>query len=103
MKYAEAMSIIRAHERNIRPPKGSPRTGFMVLFDQLERNGHIIASKHFPDKHAGEKLIPTEEQAWNLARRFACATDETIGNIYVVDAHFYPVGGYSEKELKKLW
>ena len=33
--------------------------GFMVCFEWIERG--MLRSDHFPDKHAKEKLIPTED------------------------------------------
>jgi hypothetical protein len=87
MKLKEAISIITEKEK-----------GFMVSFEK--RTGGILASDHFPDKHAGEDLIATEKYAWELAERFAKATDDTYVNIYVVDNNFSPVIGYEEKKLK---
>jgi hypothetical protein len=71
----------------------------MVSFEK--RNGGILSSDHFPDKHAGEGLIATEKYAWELAERFAKATDDTYVNIYVVDNNFSPVIGYEGRLLKK--
>jgi len=88
MKYSEALEIIENNE-----------TGFMVSFEVVD--GRVLSSDYFPDKHAGEKLIPTEEEAWELARKFANATDNSYVNIYVVDHKFSPVYGYSERKLKK--
>ena len=81
MKFEEAMKII-----------SKPDEGFMVDFE-WERGG-FLASDHFPDKHAGEKLIETEEEAWILANKFAKATKGKCVNIYVVDSNFHPVEGY---------
>ena len=58
MKIAEAMDIIN----------GVPK-GYMVHFEWKE--GNILRSDHFPDKHAGEKLINIEAEAWFLASKFA--------------------------------
>ncbi len=90
MKYKEALKIIEQAKK----PKG-----YMVSFEVKDRS--ILRSDHFPDKHAGEKLIPTEEEAWDLARQFANATNSNFVNIYVVDQDFGPVSGYSERTLKK--
>jgi len=38
--------------------------GFMVDFEH--RTNGMLISGHFPDKHAGEPLIKTEEEAWEL-------------------------------------
>lgn len=88
MKYEEALEIINKKER-----------GFMVSFEVRERS--ILKSDHFPDKHAGEPLIPTEEEAWELAEKFARATGDEVVNIYVVDHTFSPVKGYLSKKLKE--
>ena len=90
MKMSEALAIIVA---------GQKEKGFMVSFEKRERG--ILASNHFPDKHAGEELIETEEKAWELAEQFAKATDDTYVNIYVIDANFSPVKGYDKKAFKR--
>lgn len=89
MKLQEALDIINKKREN----------GFMVSFEV--RKGHGLTSDHFPDKHAGEPLIPTEEEAWNLAKRFAKTTESNIENIYVIDSNFRPVKGYENMRLKK--
>lgn len=88
MKLKEAMSIIDEKEK-----------GFMVSFEV--REGSILKSDYFPDKHSGEDLITTEDEAWELARRFADATDKNYVNIYVIDKNFSPVKGYHQKKLKR--
>ena len=92
MKYEKAMAIINTK----RQPKG-----YMVSFEKV--NGGILASDHFPDKHAGEPLIKTESEAWTLAQKFANATEpEEYVNIYVIDDNFNPVNKYFEKtKIKK--
>jgi hypothetical protein len=91
MKFGKAMEIINT----VRQPKG-----YMVSFEKHEDG--ILASDHFPDLHAGEPLIPNEQTAWELARRFAKATDPDIYvNIYVIDDEFSPVRGYDEKKLNR--
>ncbi len=72
--------------------------GFMVDFDWLEGGGW--RGDHFPDKHAGEPLIPTEDGAWELAERFARATEGKTCHIYVVDSDFCPVPGYKSREIR---
>jgi hypothetical protein len=86
MKLQEALDIIN-------------KKGFMVSFEK--RDGSILRSDHFPDKHAGEKLISTEEEAWELANKFANATDETYVNIYVIDSTFSPVKNYIKYILRR--
>ena len=89
MKTNEALKIINS--------KGTPK-GYMVSFEV--REGSVLRSDHFPDKHAGEPLIPTEHDAWELAKQFADATGDDTYNIYVIDHTFSPVRGYAEKKLK---
>jgi hypothetical protein len=83
MKMSEAMEII-----------GSNESGFMVSYEHVE--GCFLASGYFPDKHSGEPLIPTLEEAWALARAFAAKTYGKYVNIYVIDSHFVPVPGYKD-------
>ena len=61
----------------------------------------VVFSHHFPDKHGGEPLIKTEEEAWRLANRFASATGNDIVNIYVVDSQWSPVKDYNLKRIRK--
>jgi len=89
MKMRDALKIIKGTQ--------SP-TGFMICF---ERAGDgFLKSDHFPDKHLGEPLIPTEEEAWKLARQFAEKTKGKCVNIYVVNSDFSPVIDYEEKQIK---
>ena len=74
------------------------QNGFMVSFNVLE--GSIVHSDHFPDKHAGEALIPTETEAWTLAKMFAETCPKNYINIYVIEHDFSPVSGYSDKKLR---
>jgi hypothetical protein len=90
MKMQTAMAIIEKQDKG----------GFMVNFERRERGGWI--NDHFPDKYAGETLIQTEEEAWELAVQFAKATKDNldIKEIYVINENFYPVKGYADKILK---
>ena len=102
MKKAVALKLITQHEEFLRKPskiKPSKEKGFMIHFEKTE--GHCLASDYFPDKHAGEKLIPTKDEAWNLAKRFTSATLSDIVNIYVIDHNFYPISGYQSQTLKR--
>ena len=91
MKMIDALKIIG----NRNDPEG-----FMVEFERIERG--ILTSDHFPDKHAGEPLIKTEEEAWELARKFAENTSEKdYVNVYVIKQDFYPVEGYEKKVLRR--
>ena len=73
--------------------------GFMVEFEH--RANGMLYSKHFPDKHAGERLIKTEKKAWEIARMFEQISHEDYVNIYVIKEDFCPVEGYEEKILNK--
>jgi len=86
MKMQEAMDIIN------NKPKG-----FMVHFEWC--GDGFLRTDYFPDKHAGESLIPTEHEAWELADRFARVTKGKTCNIYVVDSQFIPVKDY---EIRKI-
>jgi len=87
MRMSEAMRIIAMVPR-----------GYMVSFERVE--GHILASDYFPDKHAGEPLIPTEEEAWALAAKFAAATKRKCVNIYVIGSDFRPVPDYRARMIE---
>lgn len=56
MLMHEAMRIINDEPKPM---------GYMVSFERKE--GRFLAGDHFPDKHRGEPLIQTEEEAWVLA------------------------------------
>ena len=86
MKMNEAMALINK-------PKG-----FMVSFEWW--GDGFLRSDYFPDKHAGEALIASEEEAWKLAARFAVATKGKTCNIYVVDDRFSPVPCYEIRKIK---
>lgn len=75
------------------------KKGFMVEFER--RSNGMLISGHFPDKHAGDRLIKTEEKAWELARMFADGHHEDYVNIYVIKEDFCPVEAFEEKILKK--
>ena len=91
MKMKDAMDMI---ERN----KKEKVEGFMVSFEWARKG--MLHSDHFPDRHAGEELIKTEEEAWALAHEFAKGTFGNAVNIYVVGSDFVPVDGYEEKKIK---
>lgn len=88
MKYYNALKIINE----------GLNLGFMVSFE-WKRDG-MLKSDHFPDKHAGEKLIETEEEAWELAIKFASRTKGKCVNVYVTKSDFVPVEGYSLRCIK---
>lgn len=87
MKFAEALEII-----------GGKQLGFMVHFEHA--GDGFLRSDYFPDKHAGEDLIDTEDAAWELARLFAAQTKEKCVNIYVVNQDFSSVENYDQKKIK---
>ena len=72
MKLEKALEII-----------GEKEKGYMVSFEVS--GGGVLRSDHFPDKHAGEPLIETEGEAWELAEKFAKSTGNEVVNIYVID------------------
>jgi hypothetical protein len=74
-----------------------PSDGFMVSFEKT--GGGMLAAGYFPDKHAGETLIATEEEAWELARKFSAKTYGSYVNIYVVDSTFSPVKNYKDNYI----
>lgn len=86
MRMEAAMKIIN------KTPK------YMVSFEWKE--GGMLRSDYFPDKHAGEALIATEEEAWILAQKFADKTKGDAVNIYVVGSDFTPVDNYEERFIK---
>ncbi len=89
MLMSKAMDIINKCEK----PEG-----FMVNFEWIKGIG--LLGDYFPEKHAGERLIETEEVAWDLAARFALRTKGRVVNIYVTDHTFSPVPDYKSKEIK---
>lgn len=86
MKMQDALDII--YER----PKG-----YMVSFERC--GDGFLKSDHFPDKHAGEDLIPTETEAWIIAKKFAAKMRGRVCNLYVVDSNFSPVTNYIDKQI----
>jgi len=88
MKYDEALKIINE----------DINSGYMVAFEW--KKGCMLHSDYFPDKHAGEKLIETEEEAWALAKKFADKTKGKVVNVYVVYENFIPVKNYKDRYIK---
>lgn len=76
MRMQEAMEIINQ-------PKG-----FRVAFEVKEPG--VLRSDYFPDK-CTEELIPIEEEAWDLAKKFAMCTVGKVYNVYVVNNESKPV------------
>jgi hypothetical protein len=95
MKKEEALKLIKGNEKK---PKFTGVKGFMVHFEL--RKDHMLHTDYFPEKHLGEDLIRTEEDAWNLAKRFSLINEDYV-NIYVIDHNFQPVSGYKTREIKE--
>lgn len=72
--------------------------GFMVSFEWWGDGG--LTSDYFPDRKAGDLLIPTEHEAWELARTFARATKGSTCNLRVVNDQHIPVKDYEKREIK---
>jgi hypothetical protein len=87
MKFADAKAVM---------DRRAPEPGYRVAFERVE--GKILASDHFPARN--EPLIASEEQAWELARKFALATVGECVNIYVVDSTWSPVRSYRERMIE---
>ncbi|MGZ8918956.1 MAG: hypothetical protein ACXW0T_12110 [Methylobacter sp.] len=94
MLMHEAMNIINRKKT----PSDKIRQGFMVNFERRTGAGLRVADS-FPDKYAGDPLIKTEEEAWELARKFANETVCRCVNIYVIDQDFNPVPGYEAHKI----
>lgn len=86
MKMQTAMDLI----------EGKNNKGFMVSFEWKKGNA-LLMSDYFPDKHSGEPLIRTEEDAWGLAAKFAEAMKGKVVNLYVMKDDFCPVDNYRER------
>jgi len=93
-----------------------PRTaeaGYMVRVNVVSgtpESGLKYTSFHFPDKHKGEHLIGSEEDAWALAElfgilckdhRFTIFNDPCyrIEDIYVIGHDFRPVKNYDKRTI----
>lgn len=87
MKMQQAMDLM-----NNKP------AGFMVSFEWC--GDGMLRSDHFPDKHTGEQLIPTEWEAWELARTFAKVMRGKVCNLYVVGSDFVPVKDYDSRRIE---
>lgn len=100
MKWEEAKKQINDN-LGVNPKPELTEKGFMVRFDM--HVGGLYYGHYFPDKHLGEELISTEEQAWHVAKLFAAATDESYGDIYVIKGEdFTPVKDYAKRKLKSF-
>ena len=71
--------------------------GFRVAFDWA--GDGFLRSDCLPDRT--EYPCPTEEKAWELARRLLAVTSNaTVKNVYVVDGKGNPVPDYRKKMLR---
>lgn len=86
MKFKEAQKIIK---------EGS-RKGYMVVFKRYVGRESLVED-FFPE--INEELIPTEEEAWRLAKDFASKTFDYCVGIYVADANFTPVKDFKIKMI----
>lgn len=93
MRLAEAERLIQEGER------AAARTGFMVHFDK--REGGMLISDFFPDKHQGEPLFEFESVAWDWAKNFAAYAPACYVNIYVIGSDFVPVIDYARRKLRQ--
>ncbi len=92
MKMQQALEVMNSI------PAATCEKGYMVSFEHVD--GGMLQSDHFPDKHAGETLIETEEEAWAMAKKFASTTVGKCVNVYVVGANFVPVRGYALRKIE---
>lgn len=90
MKMQDAFNMINKFNNK---PKG-----FMVSFLWIADG--FLKSDHFPEPHNGEKLIESEQKAWELANAFAPSTKGKTCDIYVVDEEFRPVTNYKDRRIK---
>ena len=88
MRLADALEVI--NEKLLE--------GYMVSFERAESG--FLTSDHFPDVRSGEDAIATEDEAWELARKFAAKTRGKCVNIYVITRKdFTPVEGYQTRMI----
>ena len=79
------------------PPAAKP-AGFLVHFEKVV--GGMLHSDYLPNVRAGYRPIPDEDEAWNIAEKFAFETSLRCVNIYVVHSdNFVPVDGYRERMI----
>jgi len=97
MKLEAALNIIDTHT------KLNPE--FCVSFEVAK--GSVRVSDHFPDVRDGESGFKSEEEAWEMAKKFYKSTDPSVYvNIYVIYGNgknrFSPVAGYDKKTINCL-
>jgi len=87
MKLKKAQEIIKA----------SARDGFIVVFYRFYEPGKTVFD-FFPEMD--ESPIKTEDEAWELAKKFAEKTFDYCLDIYVYDENFTPVKEYKKKMIR---
>lgn len=90
MTLKQANDIIAAHNK--------PR-GYAVHFEWIK--DAILEGDYFPNIRAGELPIQDEEEAWELAYKFAVATQGKTCNVYVIKEDFTPVQYYKTRMLNR--
>ena len=90
MKMQEALDIME------KVPKPA---GFMVHFEWA--GDGFLRSDYFPDVHAREPPIATEDEAWQMAAKFAAKKRKRCVNVYVIRREdFAPVPRYRERMIE---
>ncbi len=103
MMFDKAMKLITSHNNALMeafpdfgpqtkltaPKRISNKRGYMVSFQRIE--GRMLVGDYFPNKHAGENLISTREQAWEYCQAFAKATVGLTCDLYVIGSNFSPL------------
>jgi hypothetical protein len=85
MRLAEALTVIKG-----------PVLGYRVHFEHA--GDGLLRSDYFPERD--EPMIEDEEEAWELARKFAARTRGRCVNLYVVDQSWCPVPGYRYRKIE---
>ena len=76
--------------------QGPSLKGYRVSFEKKE--GALLFSDYFPEED--ELMIPTEDEAWEIAQKFAEKSHGTYVNIYITDQDYNPVKGYQTKRIR---
>ncbi|MFH1648574.1 MAG: hypothetical protein ABIA11_02500 [Patescibacteria group bacterium] len=89
MKMSEANKIIE---------RGPSLKGYRVSFEKKTRA--LLFSNYFPEDD--EPMIPTEDEAWEIAQKFAEKSRGIYVNIYITDQSYNPVKGYQTKIIRNM-
>ena len=98
MTLTEALESISKYEDTLYPNK----KGFMVFFAKVWQEGpfdHYFKQDVFPDISC-EELIPTYDEALDLAKRFLAANPEVV-EVGVIDYNYEWVGQNIYREHQK--